>query len=127
VIGHRWNARSSDVREFLARNQVPYRWYSSDTPEAVRLLSAAEVDSRNLPVVIGTDGAVSVQPTDAELATTVGLTTTPTGDFYDVVVIGGGPAGLGAAVYGASEGLRTARARESRIISGFPTVSPARN
>ncbi len=107
IIGHRWNARSSGVREFLARNQIPYHWYSSDEPEAGRLLSAAGVDALRLPVVIAPDGTVSVEPTDTELAAVVGLTTSPVGDFYDIVVIGGGPAGLGAAVYGASEGLRT--------------------
>ena len=107
VVGHRWNARSSGVREFLARNQIPYHWYSSDEPEAARLLAAAGVDALRLPVVIAPDGAVSVEPTDTELAAAVGLTTSPIGDFYDIVVIGGGPAGLGAAVYGASEGLRT--------------------
>jgi thioredoxin reductase (NADPH) len=107
VVGHRWSARSSEVREFLARNQISYRWFSSEEPEGVRLLAAAEADSTRLPIVISPDGTVSVQPTDTELAMTVGMTTSPEGDFYDIVVIGGGPAGLGAAVYGASEGLRT--------------------
>ncbi|MET3805686.1 thioredoxin reductase (NADPH) [Nakamurella sp. UYEF19] len=107
VVGHRWSARSSDVREFLARNQIPYHWFSSEDAEGARLLAAAGTDSTCLPVIISPDGAVSIQPTDAELATAVGLTTSPEGDFYDIVVIGGGPAGLGAAVYGASEGLRT--------------------
>lgn len=107
VVGHRWSARSSEVREFLARNQVPYHWYQSEEPEGARLIDAAGADDRALPVVITTDGTVAVQPTDAELADLVGLTTSPVGDFYDLVVIGGGPAGLGAAVYGASEGLKT--------------------
>jgi thioredoxin reductase (NADPH) len=107
VVGHRWSARSSAVREFLARNQVPYRWYSSDQPEGQRLLAAAGADGRALPVVITADGSVLVEPADAELASQVGLATTPSKDFYDLIVIGGGPAGLGAAVYGASEGLRT--------------------
>ena len=107
VIGHRWSARSSEVREFLARNQVPYRWYSTDEPEGQRLLEAAQADGLTLPVVICPDGAALVEPTDAELAGHVGLATSPAKDFYDLVVIGGGPAGLGAAVYGASEGLRT--------------------
>src|SRR5690349_5117102 len=107
VVGHRWSARCSEVREFLARNQVPYRWYNSDEPEAERLLEAAHADGRSLPVVITPDGDPLVEPTDAELAARVGLATTPSKDFYDLVVIGGGPAGLGAAVYGASEGLRT--------------------
>jgi len=107
VIGHRWSARSSEVREFLARNQVPYRWYNSDEPEGQRLLDAAGADGRSLPVVITADGEPMVEPTDAELASRVGLATTPSKDFYDLIVIGGGPAGLGAAVYGASEGLRT--------------------
>ncbi|HLK76503.1 MAG TPA: FAD-dependent oxidoreductase [Streptosporangiaceae bacterium] len=107
VIGHRWSARSSEVREFLARNQVPYRWYQSEDPEGKRLLDAAGADGIALPVVITPDGEPMVEPSDAELAARVGLATTPSKDFYDLIVIGGGPAGLGAAVYGASEGLRT--------------------
>ncbi|GAA3132746.1 FAD-dependent oxidoreductase [Streptomyces rameus] len=107
VVGHRWSARSSDVREFLARNQVPYRWYSVEEPEGQRLLAAAGQDGRRLPLVITPDCTVLVEPEAPELAARVGLATTPTADFYDLVVIGGGPAGLGAAVYGASEGLRT--------------------
>jgi thioredoxin reductase (NADPH) len=107
IVGHRWSARSSEVREFLARNQVPYRWYASDEPEGQRLLAAAGADGLRLPVVITLDGEALVEPTDAELASRVGLATTPSKDFYDLIVIGGGPAGLGAAVYGASEGLHT--------------------
>ncbi|HTS97692.1 MAG TPA: FAD-dependent oxidoreductase [Streptosporangiaceae bacterium] len=112
IVGHRWSARSSEVREFLARNQVPYRWYSSDEPEGQRLLKAAGIEvvdgeRLRLPVVITPDGEALVEPADAELASRVGLATTPSKDFYDLIVIGGGPAGLGAAVYGASEGLRT--------------------
>jgi thioredoxin reductase (NADPH) len=107
VVGHRWSARSSEVREFLARNQVPYRWYASDEPEGQRLLAAAGTDGSVLPLVVTADGDSLIEPSDAELAGRVGLATTPSEDFYDLVVIGGGPAGLGAAVYGASEGLRT--------------------
>ncbi|MFI1000233.1 FAD-dependent oxidoreductase [Streptomyces galbus] len=107
VVGHRWSARSSEVREFLARNQVPYRWYSSDEPEGRRLLKAAGQDGQRLPLVVTPDGGTLVEPDPPELAAHVGLATTPTAEFYDLVVIGGGPAGLGSAVYGASEGLRT--------------------
>ncbi len=107
VVGHRWSAQSSQIREFLARNQVPYRWYNSDEPEGRRLLSAAGQDGPRLPLVVTPDGATLVEPQERELATWVGLSTTPAADFYDLVIVGGGPAGLGAAVYGASEGLRT--------------------
>jgi len=107
VVGHRWSARTSDVREFLARNGVPYRPYLCDEPEGQRLLKAAGADDLHLPVVITPSGDVLVEPTDAELAAKVGLGTEPAEEFYDLVVIGAGPAGLGAAVYGASEGLRT--------------------
>ncbi|WP_329129143.1 FAD-dependent oxidoreductase [Streptomyces sp. NBC_01476] len=113
VVGHRWSARSSEVREFLARNQVPYRWYASDEPEGQGLLAAAEQDGLRLPLVITRDGTVLVEPSDQDLAVGAGLATTPAERFYDLVVIGGGPAGLGAAVYGASEGLRTVLAERT--------------
>jgi len=81
VVGHRWSARSSEVREFLARNQVPYRWYSSETPEGLRLLDAAGSDGLELPLVVGPDGTALKAPTDAELAAHVGLATAPAKDF----------------------------------------------
>lgn len=108
LVGHRWSARSTQVREFLARNQVPYRWFASDSAEGQRLLEAAGVGADQVPVVVMSDGEVLVGPADAELAQRVGLQVTPADDFYDLLVVGGGPAGLSAAVYGASEGLRTA-------------------
>ena len=107
LIGHRWSAPSAELRDFLARNQVPYRWYSSDTEEGERLLAAAGADGRDLPVLITAEGEPMITPTNAEVAAKVNLATIPEHDFYDLIVIGGGPAGLGAAVYGASEGLRT--------------------
>jgi thioredoxin reductase (NADPH) len=107
VVGHRWSARSSEVREFLARNQVPYRWYSSESAEGRRLLDAAGADGQDLPLVVTADGTALTAPGDGQLADYVGLATAPARDFYDIIVIGGGPAGLGSAVYGASEGLRT--------------------
>ena len=107
IIGHRWSAPSFRARDFLARNAVPYRWYSVDEPEGRRLLDAAEAGPDDVPVVITPAGVVLRAPTDAELAAVVGLSVEPREEFYDLVVVGGGPAGLGAAVYGASEGLRT--------------------
>jgi thioredoxin reductase (NADPH) len=107
LVGHRWSAPSAQLRDFLARNQVPYRWYSVEDEEGQRLLSAAGADDHQLPVVITMDGEALIAPTRSEVAARVGLATTPERDFYDLIVVGGGPAGLGAAVYGASEGLRT--------------------
>ncbi|UUN30471.1 FAD-dependent oxidoreductase [Streptomyces sp. FIT100] len=107
IVGHRWSAPSFAVREFLARNLVPYRWIAADEPEGAQLLEAAGVTAADVPLVITADGKVLLAPTETELAERVGLRTSPAADFYDVAVIGAGPAGLGAAVYAASEGLRT--------------------
>jgi len=107
VVGHRWSAHSFEVRDFLARNSVPYRWLTVEQPEGLRLLEAAGLDVTNIPLVVTPAGDYLVDPSVEELAARVGLSTTPATDFYDTVIVGGGPAGLGAAVYAASEGLRT--------------------
>ncbi|MEV4822100.1 FAD-dependent oxidoreductase [Micromonospora sp. NPDC049274] len=107
VVGHRWSAPSFKVRDFLARNLVPYRWLLSDDPEGARLLDAAGATEADVPLVVTAEGKALVAPNETELAALAGLTVVPASDFYDLVVIGGGPAGLGSAVYGASEGLRT--------------------
>ncbi len=107
VIGHRWSARSWQVRDFLARNGLYYTWFMADEPAGERILKAAGEDGLRLPVVVTERGEPLVDPTDAQLADTLGLSTQLSQDFYDLIVIGGGPAGLAAAVYGASEGLRT--------------------
>jgi thioredoxin reductase (NADPH) len=107
VVGHRWSARSYVVRDFLARNSVSYRWLAADEPEGQGLLEAAGVDAASIPLVVTPEGHSLVDPSVDELAARVGLPTTPATGFYDTVIVGGGPAGLGAAVYAASEGLRT--------------------
>jgi thioredoxin reductase (NADPH) len=108
VVGHRWSAPSHAVKDFLTRNQVPYRWFELDRDaEAARLLNANGGDGERLPLVITEGGRALQAPSIGELAGALGLTATPSLPFYDLIVIGGGPAGLGAAVYGASEGLRT--------------------
>lgn len=105
VVGHRWSSRCYEVRDFLARHQVPYTWLMDGDPEGARLVAAA--GDPELPLIVTADGSVLSAPSDAELAGAVGLPGTPSTGFYDLIVVGGGPSGLGAAVYGASEGLRT--------------------
>jgi len=107
IVGHRWSAPTYAARDFLARNAVPYRYYTIDEAEGRRLLDAAAADPTEIPVVITADGRALLAPSDTEIAAAVGLTVDPATDFYDLIVVGGGPAGLGSAVYGASEGLRT--------------------
>jgi thioredoxin reductase (NADPH) len=107
VIGHRWNPRSWEVRQFLARNQHSFRSYMADESKGKQLLDAAGLDGLQLPVVITEGGETLVEPTNTELADMLGLSTSPSLEMYELAVIGGGPAGLAAAVYGASEGLKT--------------------
>ncbi|WP_026441936.1 FAD-dependent oxidoreductase [Pseudacidobacterium ailaaui] len=107
VVGPRWSARDHEVRDFLSRNQVPYVWLDPEQhDEAVRLLEQYQIGDGRLPAVLFPDGSSLVQPTRTELAARVGLRTQAEKDFYDVAIIGAGPAGLAAAVYAASEGLR---------------------
>lgn len=107
VVGHRWSEPSYQIRDFLARNLVPYRWLAADDPEGRRLLEAAGVGPEAIPLVVTADGRAMARPSATEVAEAAGLSTAPDRDFYDLIIVGGGPAGLGAAVYGASEGLRT--------------------
>jgi thioredoxin reductase (NADPH) len=134
VVGHRFSKDTHDLRDFLARNRVPGRWLDVERDsEARELLTVAEVAEDRLPVVFLEDGGVLERPTVLELAERLGVAAAPVSDHYDLVIVGGGPAGLAAAVYGASEGLRTVMVerdapggqagQSSRIENylGFPT------
>ena len=111
VLGTRWSPRCYELRDFLARNHVPYQWidveHSAGDPETKRLLEVLGPEATNLPVVLFHDGTKFLEGVPADIAQKVGLRTRAQTDFYDLAIIGGGPAGLAAAVYGASEGLRT--------------------
>src|ERR1700746_1392196 len=111
LLGTRWSPRSYELRDFLARNHVPYQWIdvelSANDPETKRLLEALGPEVANLPVVLFPDGTKLLEGIPAEVAQRVGLRTRAQTSFYDLAIVGGGPAGLAAAVYGASEGLHT--------------------
>src|ERR1700723_1612060 len=111
VLGTRWSPRSYELRDFLARSHVPYQWIdvegSANDPETQRLLEALGADSRDLPIVLFADGTKMLNSVPTEVAQKVGLRTRAETSFYDLAIVGGGPAGLAAAVYGASEGLPT--------------------
>jgi thioredoxin reductase (NADPH) len=111
VLGHRWSPQSYNVRDFLARNQVPYRFFDVETadrnPEIQTLIDEHSGAAVKYPVAIFADGSSLSEPTITDIAERLGLRTRAETSFYDLLIVGGGPAGLGAAVYGASEGLRT--------------------
>src|SRR5256885_2246511 len=111
VLGTRWSPRSYELRDFLARSHVPYQWIdvegSANDPETKRLLEALGPDAADLPVVLFSDGTKLLNSAPADVAQKVGLRTRAETTFYDLAIVGGGPAGLAAAVHGASEGLHT--------------------
>ncbi len=114
VAGSRWSAECYRVKEFLARNRVPYQWIDIERDASTRaLIERLTGSTSQLPVVLFTDGTFLVAPASRELAEKVGIATRATKPFYDLIVVGGGPAGLANAVYAASEGLRTLLVEQS--------------
>lgn len=108
VAGTLWSASSHKIKDFLARGQIPYRWLDIEqNPEARALVEAVNQDQHRLPVVFFPDGSTLIDPDITTLAEKAGLQTHATQPFYDLIIIGAGPSGLAAAVYGASEGLHT--------------------
>jgi thioredoxin reductase (NADPH) len=111
VLGHRWSPRSYTVRDFLARQQVPYHWLDVETAaNSAEIRAAIEIvggEAAKLPAVLFADGTFLSDPSTAAIAERLGLRTRAETSFYDLLIVGGGPAGLAAAVYGASEGLKT--------------------
>jgi len=107
IVGEQWARRSHEIRDLLDRNAISYRFYPPDSEAGRQLLRESGQDGTRLPVAVLFDGRVLVDPTDAEGATAIGVATRPEPGRYDLIVVGAGPAGLSAATYGASEGLRT--------------------
>ena len=108
VIGHQWSPHSTEIRDFLGRNFVPHQWLNVETEEdAKQVLKTTGVDCSSLPIVVFPDGSFLSKPPAAEIAHKLGLKTKAEFPFYDLVVVGAGPSGLAAAVYGAADGLHT--------------------
>jgi thioredoxin reductase (NADPH) len=125
VVGQEWAARSHELRELLGRNGIPFSFYPADSPEGQRLLEPGS--GQALPAVVMFDGRVLADPSNAEVAEALGVPTKPGSGRYDVTVIGAGPAGLAAAVYGASEGLSTVVVEPEAIGGQAGTSSLIRN
>jgi thioredoxin reductase (NADPH) len=108
VIGFQWSPATHDIKDFLARSRVPYLWMDVETSAGAReRMDELGVPAGELPLVIFEDGTFLRQPSDVEIAERIGLSTEAAWPFYDLVVVGGGPAGMAAAIYAGSEGLRT--------------------
>jgi thioredoxin reductase (NADPH) len=122
VVGEAWAARSHELREAFVRNGIPFGFYAADSSEGQRLLEEAGAAAAELPAVVLFDGRVLANPSKAEVAKALGVPTRPGVGRYDVTVIGAGPAGLAAAVYGASEGLSTV-VLEPEAIGGQASAS----
>jgi thioredoxin reductase (NADPH) len=127
VVGEHWSPRSYEVRDMLGRNTVPFGFYDADSDEGRRLLHDYGVDAERLPAVILHDGSVLQDPSIADIAGALGVQTRPASEVYDVAILGAGPAGLAAAVYGASEGLRTVVVECQSIGGQAGTSSMIRN
>jgi len=134
VVGHRWSPAATEIRDFLGRNFIPYQWLDIEKDEAAKqLATSSKVECASLPLVVFADGSFLARPTAGTVAAKLGLKTRAEQPLYDLVVVGAGPAGLAAAVYGAADGLRTLliereapggqAGRSSRIENylGFPT------
>jgi thioredoxin reductase (NADPH) len=126
VVGEEWAARSHELRELLGRNGIPFGFYAADSPEGQRLLQETGAARKALPAVALFDGRILADPSNAEVGEALGVQTKP-GGSYDVTVIGAGPAGLAAAVYGASEGLSTLVLEPEAIGGQAGTSSLIRN
>ena len=127
VVGEEWAARSHELRELLGRNGIPFGFYPAGSPDGQRLLGEAGTAGSTLPVVVLFDGRALSDPSNAEVAQAIGVQTKPGAGCYDVTVIGAGPAGLAAAVYGASEGLSTVMLEPEAIGGQAGTSSLIRN
>jgi thioredoxin reductase (NADPH) len=127
VVGERWSPRSHELRDALARNTVPYGFYDAESDDGRRLLRDHGAESERLPVVILHDGRFLTDPDLVDVADALGVRTRPSSDVYDLAILGAGPAGLAAAVYGASEGLRTLIVEPQALGGQAGTSSMIRN
>ncbi len=127
VAGEQWSARSHELRDLLSRNSIPFGFYPADSEEGQRLLDSVDATRGRLPVVVMFDGRVLVDPSNAALAEALGIRTSPAASIYDVAVLGAGPAGQAAAVYGASEGLQTTILEAEAIGGQAGSSSKIRN
>jgi thioredoxin reductase (NADPH) len=127
VVGERWSPRCHELRDMLGRNTVPFGFYDVDSDDGQRLLRTYRVDVERLPAVILHDGSVLHDPSPIDVANALGVQTQPTSEDYDLAILGAGPAGLAAAVYGASEGLRTVVIEPQAIGGQAGTSSMIRN
>ena len=127
IVGEQWTPRSHELRDLLTRNSVPFEFCAADSEAGQQLIKDLAIDVRRLPAVIHHDGSVQHDPSFADVAAAHGIETRPSPEVYDLAIVGAGPAGLAAAVFGASEGLRTVVLEPQAIGGQAGTSSMIRN